>query len=92
MKDSESYTEEMYVNITITHRAKEAKRFDVMTILQIIIATVGINANFTVILAFLNHKQLRKKVPNMFIINQVRYFDLTLFLVNRMNRVIAESD
>ena len=47
MKDSESYTEEMYVNITLICRTKEPKRFDFMTILQIIIATVGINANFS---------------------------------------------
>ena len=72
MKDSESYTEEMYVNITTTFTIKKSKRFDVMTILQMIIATVGIIANLTVVFAFLNHKQLRKKVPNMFIINQVR--------------------
>ena len=85
MKDSESYTEEMYVNITLNYRFKEAKRFDVMTILQMIIAIVGINANVTVVFAFLKHRQLRRKVPNMFIINQVRYFDLILFWVNRMN-------
>ena len=76
MKDLGSYTEEMYVDITITYTIKKAKRFDVMTILQMVIAIVGIISNFTVIFAFLNHKQLRRKIPNMFIINQVRCFDL----------------
>ena len=42
-----------------------------MVILQMVIAIVGIINNFTVVLAFFNHKQLMRKVPNMFIINQV---------------------
>ena len=41
-------------------------------IIQSTIASVGIIANFTVIVAFLNHKKLRRKIPNIFIINQVR--------------------
>ena len=72
MKDSESYTEEMYVNITAYYTIKNSERFDLMVILQIAIASVGIVANCTVVFAFLNHKQLRKKIPNIFIINQVR--------------------
>ena len=67
--------DEMYVNITASYTMKKAKGFDVMPILQIVIASVGICANFTVVFAFLNHKQLRRKVPNMFIINQVRCYD-----------------
>ena len=41
-------------------------------IAQSAIASVGIVANLTVIVVFLNHKKLRKKIPNIFIINQVR--------------------
>ena len=41
-------------------------------IIQSTIACVGIVANLTVIFVFLNHKQLRRKIPNIFIINQVR--------------------
>ena len=42
-----------------------------MMIIHTIIASVGILGNFTVILAFLNHKKFRKKIPNIFILNQV---------------------
>ena len=68
-------TSEMHVNMTNPNIEKTGKRdeFDVMMILQIVIASVGIVANFTVVFTFLNHKQLRKKIPNMFIINQIRY-------------------
>ena len=48
-----------------------AKTIDVMVLLSAIIASVGIVANATVIFAFLNHKKLRGKIPNIFIINQV---------------------
>ena len=47
------------------------EQFDVMMLLQCIIASVGIVANLTVVIVFLNHKQLRRKMPNRFIINQV---------------------
>ena len=36
------------------------------------ISSIGIVTNFTVIFVFLNDKKLRKKIPNIFIINQVR--------------------
>ena len=47
------------------------EQFDIMMLLQCIIASVGIIANLTVITVFLNHKKLRGKIPNRFIINQV---------------------
>ena len=62
------YNYEIYTNETTIETAEQS---DVMKILQMIIAVVGIIGNFTVVFAFLNHKQLRKKIPNMFIINQV---------------------
>ena len=36
------------------------------------VACVGIVSNLTVIVVFLNHKKFRRKIPNIFIINQVR--------------------
>ena len=41
-------------------------------LIQTSIASVGIVANLTVIITFLNHEKLRRKIPNIFIINQVR--------------------
>ena len=45
----------------------------VVSIASIVIASVGIVANFTVIVVSLKDKKLRKKIPNIFIINQVRF-------------------
>ena len=44
---------------------------DVVMIVSTVIASIGIVANFTVIIVFLNDKKLRKKIPNIFIIHQV---------------------
>ena len=56
------------------------EQFDVMMLLQCIIASVGIIANLTVVIVFLNHKELRRKIPNRFIINQVGIFSTKLLL------------
>ena len=45
---------------------------DIMVFLSVLIACMGIVLNFTVAAVFLNSKKLRTKIPNMFIINQVR--------------------
>ena len=45
---------------------------DLMDIVQLSIAPVGIIGNLTVIIVFLSHRKLRRKIPNRFIINQVR--------------------
>ena len=45
---------------------------DIMMLLSVLIACLGIVLNFTVVVVFLNSKKLRTKIPNMFIINQVR--------------------
>ena len=58
-------------NTTEAMSVEETKSIDVMALLPAIITSVGIVANATVILAFLNHKKLRGKIPNIFIINQV---------------------
>ena len=44
---------------------------DVVMIVSTVIASVGIVANFTVVIVFLNDKKLRRKIPNIFIIHQV---------------------
>ena len=43
------------------------------------VAAVGILANLTVIVVFLNHKKLRTKIPNIFIINQVRQKIISMY-------------
>ena len=45
---------------------------DVMEVIQLLIAPVGIIGNLTVTVVFLNHRKLRSKIPNRFIVNQVR--------------------
>ena len=47
------------------------EEYGVMQILQLIIATVGVTTNLTVIVVFLNNKELRRKIPNRFIVNQI---------------------
>ena len=50
---------------------EESSDIDVMTIIHSTTASVGIIANLTVVVVFLNHKKFRRKIPNVFIINQV---------------------
>ena len=45
-----------------------------MTTIHSIIGSVGIIANLTVVVIFLNHKKFRQKIPNIFIIHQVSEF------------------
>ena len=80
---AEMVTAEMDTATTVPNiETTESHSFEVIMILQMLIASVGIIANFTVVLALLNHKQLRKKIPNMFIINQVSYCsDMSLKLI-----------
>ena len=58
-------------NFTFNYVTKSVQTIDIMMILSTLIASVGIVANFTVIIVFLKDKKLRKKIPNIFIINQV---------------------
>ena len=59
-------------NLTVS---KYSNGINSMLILSAAIASVGIVANMTVAVAFLNHRKLRKKIPNIFIINQVSRFN-----------------
>ena len=60
------------------------EQVDVMMLLQCIIASVGTIANLTVVVVFLNHKELRRKIPNRFIINQVSIFITKLACICRV--------
>ena len=55
------------------NETKPTENFDVMEIIQLSIAPVGIIANLTVVIVFLNNKKLRHKIPNRIIVNQVRF-------------------
>ena len=64
--------EESSLNSTSRNSNSENSRAETILIIQSTTASVGIIANLTVIVVFLNHKKLRRKIPNIFIINQVR--------------------
>ena len=48
-----------------------SQNYTLIAILRMIIACLGIVSNITVVVAFLNHHKLRRKIPNIFIVNQV---------------------
>ena len=78
---------------TISSINGSSQTVDVMMVLSAAIASVGIIANFAVIIVFLNDKKLRRKIPNIFIIHQVSVrpiFTLTL-LVFIFSRNIPSS-
>ena len=52
---------------------------DLMKILQTLISTCGIVTNLLVVIVFLNDKEMRRKIPNICIINQVGNFSLFNF-------------
>ena len=59
-------------NFTTKTEDSNEKTIDIMMLLSTIIASVGIVSNSTVVVVFLKHKKMRRKIPNIFIINQVR--------------------
>ena len=67
---------ELGLNETISD---SATHFDVVEIIHLLIATVGIISNLTVVVVLLNNKNLRRKIPNRLIVNQVR-IHLSFFL------------
>ena len=70
-----SYVENSTRNQTPVSSHKEYQ-INAVTIISTSIASVGIIANLTVVIAFVNNKKLRRKIPNIFIINQVSLFDV----------------
>ena len=65
-----SYTT-LNLNGSETDLEGKDNNMDIVEIIQLSIAPVGIIGNLTVIVVFLNHKKLRRKIPNRFIVNQV---------------------
>ena len=54
---------------------------DVVVVMSITIASVGILANLNVIVVFLRERKLKKKIPNIFIVNQVRANAINSFVI-----------
>ena len=65
--------EESSLNSTSRNSNNENSRAETILIIQSTTASVGIVANLTVIVVFLNHKKLRRIIPNILIINQVSH-------------------
>ena len=59
------------ISFTQNNASNDNAREEGIRIIQSSVASVGIIANLTVIVVFVNHKKLRRKIPNIFIINQV---------------------
>ena len=57
---------------------------DLMKILQTLISTCGIVTNLLVVIVFLNDKEMRRKIPNICIINQVGHVMLNYYKVFKM--------
>ena len=66
-----TYNKNITVNMTSLTPFETSNSKDVMMIFHSLIASVGVIANLTVVVVFLNHRKLRRKIPNIFIINQV---------------------
>ena len=60
------------VSFTSNNSSNYNSREESIRIIQSSVASVGIVANLTAIVVFLNHRKLRRKILNIFIINQVR--------------------
>ena len=56
----------------LPNKLNQINDIDVMMLVTTAISCIGIIANLTVIVVFVKHKGLRSKIPNRFIINQVR--------------------
>ena len=67
-------TEEGSLNFTTNISYNGNTRAQSILLIQSTTASIRIVANLTVIVVFLNHKKLRRKIPNIFIINQVRHY------------------
>ena len=73
-------TEEGSLNFTTYNSYNGNTRAQSILLIRSTTASIGIVANLTVIVVFLNHKKLKRKIPNIFIINQVRHKNGTLFI------------
>ena len=72
MTSTYNYTRGITFNATVDSLQNSSHQsFDVMKVIQFVIASLGITTNLIVVVVFLNHKKLRRKIPNICIINQV---------------------
>ena len=49
--------------------------YDTVALMGMTIASVGIISNFTVVVVFMNQVKLRRKIPIIYVINQVNIFN-----------------
>ena len=74
------------INTTLTEFDGLPSGVEIMMIFKSVIASVGIIANLTVVVVFGSHKKLRRKIPNIFIINQVsKCLKLFISLLNTIS-------
>ena len=52
----------------------DSGKFNALKILQLVIASMGVITNLIVVIVFVNDRKLRRKIPNICIINQVCIF------------------
>ena len=57
----------------------DSGKFNGLKILQLVIASMGVITNIIVVIVFLNDRKLRRKIPNICIINQVGVFLILYF-------------
>ena len=67
----------------IMNKSNESEQFNCLKILQLLIASMGVITNIIVVIVFLNDRKLRRKIPNICIINQVRTSCL-IFLLSKL--------
>ena len=60
--------------LSTTHNDNFNENFNAMKIIQVIIASMGVITNIIVVIVFVNDMKLRRKIPNICIINQVCVF------------------
>ena len=66
--------DENVTDILSTTHNENFENFNAMKIIQVIIASMGVITNIIVVIVFVNDKKLRRKIPNICIINQVCVF------------------
>ena len=66
--------DENVTDVLSTNHNENFKNVNTMKIIQVIIASMGVITNIIVVIVFLNDRKLRRKIPNICIINQVCVF------------------
>ena len=78
-------------NVTdATDNEEDSGKFNTIKIIIIIIACVGVITNIVVVIVFLNDRKLRRKIPNICIINQVCIF-LHHFYIFKIKEITNRS-